>query len=64
MKVLFKPKIDYTPNLGIIVPGYYPYNLISYFSWFSFAKNLPNIKKIKNKKYSWYPPNKKKFVDK
>jgi|688.fasta_scaffold101202_4 hypothetical protein len=46
MKVLFKPKIDYTPNLGIIVPAYYPYNLISYFSWFSFAKNLPNIKPV------------------
>ena len=46
MQVLFTPKIDYTPNLGIIVPAYYPYNLISYFSWFSFAKNLPNIKPV------------------
>ncbi len=46
MRVLFTPKINYKPNLGIVVPAYFPYNIIAYFCWFSFMKNIPNIKPV------------------
>ena len=46
MKVFFTPKINYRPNLGIIVPAFFPHTLMSFFTWYTFAKFHTGIKPI------------------
>lgn len=46
MRVIFNKKISYKPNLVILVYPIYPYNLMAYFCWFSYAIRFANIKPI------------------
>ena len=44
--VLF-PEIKYPKfNLGIVVPPYKPYDVLSFLCWFSFYKNMPKVNPI------------------